>query len=381
MHERLNEAFAIHFAENFETRGELGASVCVWHADEGPIVNLAGGRLHRNADAEWQDDTLVLSWSCTKGVASAALLHALATHHVDLRDPVAMFWPEFAQAGKAGVSIADLLAHRAGLMILEKAIDSFEHEAIVNALARQAMHEEAGCSQGYHAKTYGYLLDEVVRRVTGITLGEYWRETLAGPLGLDFYIGLPEACESRTATIYAARNFDTSSAEAFYEKLAAAGSTVRRAFASPTGLPTPSSMNRREARAAGLVSLGGIGSARALAQFYAMLAAGSAPFDLPEPYRHALWMIRTQGMDAVLSEEVAFSSGFMLDPLANGVKNRRLFGNSPRAFGQPGAGGSHAFGVPEQCIGFAYLMNQMEPGVLPGPKSLGFVRAMEEAGW
>jgi len=137
-------------------------------------------------------------------------------------------------------------------------------------------------------------------------------------------------------------------------------------------------MNRPEARQAVLASLGGIGDARSIAKFYALLATNRAPFQWPLEAWEAVSKIVTQGADGVLAHEIAFSVGFMKDPVVNGRKQRTLFGPSPRAFGQPGAGGSHAFGDPHARIGFAYVMNQMEPGVLPGRKALSLVEALYE---
>jgi len=370
---RLSRAFE----HNFSELGELGAACCVWDVERGPIIDLIGGERDRNGKP-WETDTLVLVWSCTKGVAAATCLQAMVREKVALDRPVASVWPEFAANGKEAITISQLLSHQAGLAVLERAIDALDYEAVEAALAAQAPIETEGFTQAYHAKTYGYLLDAIVRRLTGANLGEYWRREIADPLGLEFWIGLPESLHHRVATIYAARSMEGTKGDAFYRRLAEASSITRRAFASPTGLPTPSSMNRPEARSAMLASLGGIGTARALAQFYALLATNRPPFEWPDAYWQAATTTTTQGLDGVLAHEVAFSAGFMKDPVVSGSKPRRLFGPSPRAFGQSGAGGSHAFGDPDRRIGFAYVMNQMEPGVLPGSKALSLVEALEE---
>jgi len=370
---RLSRAFE----HNFSELGELGAACSVWDVDQGPIIDLIGGERDRSGQP-WESDTLVLVWSCTKGVAAATCLQALVREKVALDRSVAAIWPEFAANGKEALTISQLLSHQAGLPVLERAIDALDHEAVESALAAQAPLDINGFSQAYHAKTYGYLLDAVVRRLTGANIGEYWRSEIADPLGLEFWIGLPETLHDRVATIYAARSLEGAKGDAFYRKLAEASSITRRAFASPTGFPTPSSMNRPEARSAMLASLGGIGTACALAQFYAVLAVNRPPFAWPDEYWQAAATTTTQGLDGVLAHEVAFSAGFMKDPVIGGAKPRKLFGSSPRAFGQSGAGGSHAFADPDRRIGFAYVMNQMEPGVLPGPKVLGLVDALED---
>ena len=378
-----------HFEGNFSGRGELGAAVAVWQ-DGREVLSLAGGRRAKDpADAPlpFAADTPVLVWSATKGPASACLLHVLATDGIPLATPVAALWPEFAQNGKETVTLGQLLAHSAGLAALDDptAVDVRDHAAVARALAAQAPNWPPGTAHGYHPRTFGFLLDELVRRLRpGQTLGGYWREHFAGPHGLDFWIGLPPAVDAaaggRVATIYPAqlpsRLGERPVAQAdFYRALADAGSLTRRAFNSPSGLHQVSAMNLPENRARELPSFGGIGTAGALAKFYGLLATGVL---LPGSGREWPWTPLTDGPDEILRLPTAFSAGFMVDPCGatDGRKSRELFGPGPRAFGQPGAGGSHAFGDPDRGLGFAYVMNGMESGVLPNERSLGLVRAL-----
>jgi CubicO group peptidase (beta-lactamase class C family) len=369
------------FAENFAQRGELGAAVSIWQAGR-EVLSLCGGWRDRQQTVPWTEDTLVVVWSITKGLASACLLHILARDNIGLATPVAALWPEFGQNGKAALTLAELLSHRAGLMALEDAeVSIFDHAAVAAALAAQRPLQWPDAAHGYHARTYGFLLDELVRRLRpGHTLGSYWREQFGEPLDLDLWIGLPEAHEARVAAMYPARFSAGQPLDAFYDALADENSLTRRTFAAPRGLQSVASMNTPAAHRASLPSLGGIGSARALGKFYALLANGGrweGRTFFPPPA--LAWMLTplASGPDAVLCLETAFSAGFMQDPLgADGEKLRARFGPSRSAFGQPGAGGGHAFADPENNIAFAYLMNQMELGVLPTAKSLTLVSAI-----
>ena len=372
-----------HFEGNFTARGELGAAVAVWE-DGREVLSLAGGRRGKGDDAPaFTTDTPVLVWSATKGPASACVLHVLATDDIPLATPVAAVWPEFAQNGKRAVTLAELLAHSAGLAALDDptTADVRDHDGVAHALAAQAPNWSPGTAHGYHPRTFGFLLDELVRRRRpGQTLGGYWREHFAGPHGLNFWIGLPPEVDPATvATIYPAqlpsRLGDRPPEQAdFYRALADAGSLTRRAFASPSGLQQVSAMNLPENRARELPSFGGIGTAGALAKFYGLLATGAL---LPAAAEDWPWTLRSDGPDEILRLPTAFTAGFMVDPGgADGTKRRQLFGPSPRGFGQPGAGGSHAFGDPDRGLGFAYVMNGMESGVLPNERSLGLVRAL-----
>jgi CubicO group peptidase (beta-lactamase class C family) len=226
---------------------------------------------------------------------------------------------------------------------------------------------------------HGFLLDEIVRRITGTPLGEYWQRTFAVPLGLDFWIGLPAELHDRVAPVFPAKQAPPK--DRFYTAFATPGSFTIRAFGSPAGLHSVASLNTPEARSGSFAGFGGIGTAHALGKFYAMLAVGGSwkgrQFFQP---RTLEWMTTTlaQGDDRVLLMDTAFSAGFMRDPFdSSGAKLRSIFGRGKQAFGHPGAGGSHAFADPERGLSFAYVMNQMEPGVLPGPKSLRLVAALD----
>ena len=383
------EALYAVFEKNFAHRGELGAAASIWrHGNE--IISLAGGWKDREHTAPFTTETPVLFWSATKGIASACLLHVLAADGIALETRVATLWPEFGQAGKEGITLAQVLSHQAGLGALDnpRAVSILDHDAVVCALAAQAPNWPPGSgAHGYHPRTFGFLLDELLRRRRpGTTLGRYWREKFAEPLSLSIWIGLPPERDAEVAPIYPARNPPLDSERKgwdadFYDAMLEEGSLTRRAFGSPSGLHAVRDLNAPAARRAELPSLGGIGTARSLAKFYAMLANGGTldgqTFFNADTLR-AMSVPLTSGPDRVLRLDTAFSAGFMQDPAdpATGQKQRALFGPSPRAFGQPGAGGSNAFADPEAGISFAYVMNQMELGLLPNAKSLDLVQAL-----
>jgi CubicO group peptidase (beta-lactamase class C family) len=363
------------FQENFEKLGELGAAVSVWQNGK-PIVDLCGGFRDARRENPWTSDTLVLVWSATKGIGSACVLHSLQEHKIDLDRRVAEFWPEFAQAGKEEITLAQLLSHQAGLCALDRRVDVLDYDAVIRALEAQKPLWPPGTAHGYHARTFGFLLDEVVRRVAGKTLSEYWQENFARPLNLDFWIGLPEEQNSRVATMYAAKAGKPPEPRQFYHDLATPGTLARKTFTSPHGLNVISKMNDPLVRAQPIVSFGGIGNASALAKFYSMLANDGKADGQTFFSRETLEWMRTtlsDDVDRVFQIPTAFSAGFMKDPRETA---RRIFGPSGTSFGHPGAGGSHAFADPENKIAFAYVMNQMEQSLLPNEKSLRLVDAI-----
>ena len=363
------------FRENFEKRDELGAAVSIWQNGKS-VLDLHGGYCDTHRQKPWTADTIVLIWSATKGLGSACLLHVLQEHKVDINRRVAEFWPEFAQAGKDQITLAHLLSHQAGLCALDRQVDIIDYPAVIDALEKQKPLWSPGSAHGYHARTFGFLLDELVRRISGGTLSEYWRKAFAESLDLDLWIGLPNSEQDRVATTYAAKAGKPPEPKQFYVDLATPGTLARKTFTSPHGLHAVSAMNAPEVRAQPIVSFGGIGSAPGLAKFYSMLANGGRNQDSQFFSRETLALMTTTltaGLDGVFQIPTAFSAGFMKDvPDAK----RKIFGPSPLAFGHPGAGGSHAFADPENGIAFAYVMNQMEQSLLPNEKSLRLIREL-----
>lgn len=360
------------FEENFRSRGELGASVSVWWRGE-EVLSAGEGWSEKERTRPWTIDTLVPVYSATKGPAAATLLLALDARGLGPETPVHEVWPGFP-AEEA--SFGDLLSHQCGLAALDRRASLWDHAEVVAAIEAQVPAWRPGEGHGYHPRTFGALLDEPVRRLTGRTLGEEWREKIAAPLGLDFWIGLPEKEWSRVARLYPGKAAAEDLQSGFYKEFNAEGTLTRRAFGSPRGLHSVQEMNDPKAWSAGFPAMGGVGTASALAKFY-QAAIGAIDSPLGEAVKRALGTLRVSGDDRVLIQPTAISCGCQLDPLdAAGRKARELYGPSVHAFGHPGAGGSHALGDPDSGVSFAYVMNQMELSVMPGPKSIGLVKAL-----
>ncbi len=372
---RLHDRIGPLLRENFETFGELGAAISIWQNSE-PILDLHGGFRDSQRKEPWTADTIVLVWSATKGIGSACMLHALQENKIDLGRQFADFWPEFAQNGKGEITIAQVLSHSAGLCALDQPADILDYDSVIRALELQTPLWPPGTAHGYHARTFGFLIDQLVRRIAGTSISKYWRQVFADPLSLDFWIGLPAELNSRCATIYAARSGRPPEPVQFYRDLATPDTLQQRTFASPHGLHAVGAMNKPEIRAHPIVSFGGIGSASAIAKFYALLAnggeIGGRRFFTEETIGRMTTTL-ADGVDRIFEIPTTFSAGLMKN--ADNT-DRRIFGPSVRAFGHPGAGGSHAFADPENNIAFAYIMNQMEQTLLPNEKSLRLVDAI-----
>ena len=363
------------FAENFAVRGEIGASLSVW-VDGEEVVSLHRGARTRDEVETWHEDTLVPVWSATKGPAALTLLLLLHDAGLGLATPVQEIWPEM----RARFTMGQMLSHQAGLAAMDEKPSIFDHDAVAAALARQDPQWEPGSGHGYHPRTFGFLLEECARRLTaGRGIGAVFAERLAGPLGAEFWIGLPVAEHHRVARLYPGKARPAASPDeaAFFAAFGAPESLTRRAFASPAGLNAVGDMNQPQAWTAALPAHGGVGSARGLGRLYAMLACGGVWQGrrlVPEAVMEQASTPLVSGPDKVLLMPTSFSAGFMMDP--RGPDGRALtgrFGGGRRAFGHPGAGGSLAFADPDRGLAFAYVMNQMEQGVMPNAKALGLV--------
>ena len=378
------QAVATWFEGSFSTRWEMGASVSIWqHGRE--VLNLSHGHCDRARTRVWDQNTLVPVWSATKGPAAVCCMLALAEAGIPLDCPVSEVWPEFVGGGKSNVAFIHLLTHTAGLCALDAPTPIYNYDAVVEALERQHPLWEPGTRQGYHARTFGFLMDEIVRRLAETeSLGEYFREVFGSPMALDFWIGLPSAQWDRVSPIYPGKISIANSDQAFIKAFNSAGTLTQRTFTSPFGLNAVSDFNQSSTWEPGYASMGGVGSAHGLAKFYSMLAQGgrwNGSQLVPESVVRHFEQTLTQEHDSVLLTPIAFSTGMMQDPLntdpeSDGGKLRRHFGPSRLAFGHPGAGGSLAFADPENGISFAYVMNQMEIGALPGERAVGLVERL-----
>lgn len=362
------------FERNFARRGELGASVSVWKWGV-EVVSLSRGWCEREQEREWTAKTMVPFYSTTKGLASATLLMVMEERGLTPENLVREVWPEFPiERGTFG----QLMSHQLGMVMLDKKVSIWEYEEVIRAIENQPPGwdvEGRHTGHGYHPRLLGFIHDELVRLLTGDRLGVVWREKIAEPLGLDAWIGLPEEEFGRVARLYPGKQDKSDLESGFYRELHRPDSLVKRAFGSPHGLHSVREMNEPRAWTAALPAMGGVGTACALAKFY-QAACGAIEFFSPR-VREWMGTMRTSGEDRILQTPTAFSCGFQLDPLdAFGRKERHHYGLSRRAFGHPGAGGSHAFGDPDSGLSFAYVMNQMELSPLPKAKCLDMVKAI-----
>lgn len=360
------------FEHNFADGRELGAEVAVyWRGEE--VLRRHFGYRDREKSHLWTADTIVPVYSATKAPAAATLLHALGSRGLNEKTPVREVWSGFPLAGAC---FADMLSHQCGLAALDQASSVWDRASVVSAIEQQIPAWRPGTGVGYHPRTFGALLDESVRRLTGQTLGAWWRQEIAAPMGWDFWIGLPESEWSRVASLMPGRAEKSDTEKGFYRDFMTEGTMTRRAFLSPRGLHAVQEMNDAKAWAAGFPAMGGVGSARALAQFY-QAAMGCIPSPLTASVQQALQLRQVQGEDQVLLQTMSYSCGCQLDPVdASGAKLRQTYGPDHAAFGHPGAGGSHAFGDPATGLSFAYVMNQMELSVMPGERSTAMVCAL-----
>lgn len=342
------------FRANFDDHGDIGAACCVY-LDGRPVVDLWGGLADQPSARPWARDTIVIVFSCTKGVTAVAANQLIAAGRIDPDAPIAQYWPEFAANGKAAITVGMALSHRAGLAAVDGDLtlaDIAAWDPVVAAIAAQAPNWEPGTAHGYHSRSYGWIVGEVIRRVSGYASpGAYVAAEIAGPLGLDFFLGVPEHEDARVATLYPAPN-----AAALDEFAAAApDSLFARVFTGPSGLLRyDDQWNTRLLRAAELPSSNGHGTATALARLY---AACLQPLDgvrlLSDAALDRATEVRSDGPDVVLGQPLTFGLGFALPPTLGP-------GAGPRSFGHPGAGGSLAFADRDTGLGFAYVMNQMQ---------------------
>jgi CubicO group peptidase (beta-lactamase class C family) len=360
------------FERNFRERGEIGASISIWWNGE-ELISHGHGWCEKEMARPWTERTLVPVYSATKAPSAATLLMALESRGLSQATPVCEVWPKFPVAA---AKFSHLLSHQCGLSVLDHRAGIFDHAEVVKAIEEQVPAWPLGDGIGYHPRTYGTLVEEPVRRLTGMTLGACWREKIAAPLGLDFWIGLPESEWPRVARLYPGKADKSQLSDGFYKHLTTSGTFTRKAFSSPRGLHAIHEMNEPAAWAAGLPALGGVGTASALAKFY-QAAIGSIESPLSVQVRQSLVEPQASGDDRVLLRPTKFTCGAQQDPLDHaGKKIRHLYGPSLTAFGHPGAGGSHALGDPETGISFAYVMNQMDLSVMPGSKCLEMVEAL-----
>ncbi|HKE74397.1 MAG TPA: serine hydrolase domain-containing protein [Acidimicrobiales bacterium] len=356
------------FARNFAERGEVGAACCVYRGGE-PVVDLWGGTTTAGGEAAYTDRTLQMVASATKG-ALAIVAHRLAERgELDLDAPVARYWPEFAAAGKERLPVRWLLSHQAGLPAVHRTLSTDEiagWAVPVAAVAAEAPAWEPGTDHGYHAITYGWLVGEVINRVTGSTCGRVFAEEVAGPLGLDLHIGLPPAEHHRVAPLIPAPPAATP--DDLTARLLAPDSLAHWAFLIPSGLFAI--MNDPVIWAAELPAANGMGTAHALARLYAAVVGTVDGVRLLAPATVARASEeQCRGIDRVAGYETAYALGFQLP-----FPFRPMAGAG--SFGHYGLGGSVGFAHPGHGFTFGYTVNQMGPGTPADRRSVPLIEAV-----
>ena len=352
---------AAAFERNFAERGDVGAAVAV-HWDGELVVDLWGGLADAVEGRPWDRDTLSLVFSTTKGLTAMCALLLWQRGELDIDAPVTEVWPEFAAEGKEKVTTRHLLAHRAGLPVIEDPItvaECHDHDVVAARLAGQRPRWEPGTAHGYHALTYGWLVGEVVRRVAGRSVGGILAEEICGPLGVDAYLGLPADLESRVSTLLT-MDLNKVIEQGLDEKQMAIGmqildpnSLTFKVFSNPS-LGDVADFNSRAMHAAEWPAVSGIATARGLATLYAELAHDRL---LDASTLDAATTVQSRGRDEVLVVDTAFGLGFQLP------SDLAAFGPNGRGFGHDGAGGSVAFADRETGLALSYVMNQMGAAV------------------
>jgi CubicO group peptidase (beta-lactamase class C family) len=358
------------FAANFETRGEVGAACCVYVGGV-PVVDVWGGTTTKDATQPYGANTLQMVASATKG-AMAICAHRLAQRgELDLDAPVATYWPEFAAAGKADIPVRWLLSHQAGLPVVDGAVtleDIIAWDPVVEAMARTAPVWEPGTAHGYHAITYGWLVGEVLARITGSSPGRLLAAEIAEPLGLDLHIGLPESEHDRVSPLERYVPPPGAAPDALTARLMDPADIAHRAFFLHTGLFGV--FNDPRLWRAELPAGNGMGTAHALARMYAACLGEVDGVLLLEPDTLAAATTpQAEGSDAVTGYETRYGLGFQLP-----FPYRPMSGDG--AFGHYGLGGSVGFADPRRGFAFGYTVNRMGPGIPADPRSVALVNAV-----
>jgi CubicO group peptidase (beta-lactamase class C family) len=358
------------FASNFEAGREVGASFAATLEGE-PVVDLWAGHTDAGRTRPWQRDTIVNVYSTTKAM-TAVSAHLLADRGLlDLDAPVARYWPEFALNGKEKLPVRYLLSHQAGLAALREPLPLealFDWDRMVHILAGEKPWWPPGTANGYHALTYGHLVGEVVRRIGGRSLGTFFREEVARPLGADFHIGLPATEDERVGDLVPPTAAETASAgvvAADPESLAA------KVLSNPP--LRPETGNRTDWRRAEIPAANGHGNARSVARVMAALACGGELDGVRLMSERTLARAIEQqayGKDLVLGFTMRWGLGFML------TSQELPLGPNPRIFGHGGWGGSLGFADLDARLSWAYVMNKMSPGTAGDTRAFGILPAL-----
>lgn len=345
------------FAGNFVQHGERGAAVCL-SVDGRVVVDLCGGWADEAAGRAWAPDTLVNMFSIGKAMTTVCALLLISDGGLDVDAPVRRYWPEFTAGGKADVTVRQVLSHQAGLPAIRHRLPPgamLDWKVMCDALAAEPPWWEPGSAHGYHVNTFGYLVGEVVRRVSGQRIGRFFRERVAAPLGADVHFGIGQPDDDRVAPFL---GHDTAPPESQPDGLTVEQLMEYNAYSNPSGLSGTGVVNTRAWRAAEIPSTNGHASARGVARVFQALAAGGSVDGVLLATADALAAAASEqvsGPDLVLHRPSRFGLGFQL------TQPERPLGPNPGAFGHFGAGGSVGFCDPAAGVAFGYVMNTMGP--------------------
>ncbi|HEV3266509.1 MAG TPA: serine hydrolase domain-containing protein [Acidimicrobiales bacterium] len=367
------------FAANFDERGDQGAAFCLYK-DGVPVVDLWGGTADRRTGLAYGPDTLQLVFSTTKGATAVCANLLIERGLLDPSAPVTEYWPEFGAEGKAGLPVEWLLTHQAGLPAIDATLtlpEALAWDPMIAALAAQKPLWEPGTAHGYHALTYGWLVGEVVRRISGKSLGTFFAEEVATPLGLEFWIGLPESEEGRVAPLNMSLDHIAEMAPEELDRMATNfgpdGLGTRALFlggAFGSFEDGDGVFNTRAVHAAEVPAANGITTARSLARMYAgLIGEVDGVRILASATVEQMTTPRTSGEDLVLGAESIFGLGMLCDsPFSPFL--------GPGSFGHYGAGGSVGFAQPGSGVAFAYVMNQMRLGLSGDARTGSLIEAV-----
>jgi len=361
--EKVREAFI----DNFRRGEEVGAACAAYHKGK-KVVDLWGGYRDKKSKDPWKEDTMILVFSTTKGISGMAVALAHSKGYFEFDEKVSKYWPDFAQNGKENITVRQLLSHQAGLCAIDEPMDLKtlgNIEELGKILAAQAPLWDPGKKHGYHGVTLGWFESELIRQIDPQhrTIGQFFAEEIAKPLGIEFYIGLPdEIHDSRIANLHAPMytfrmlfNMDKLP-KPFVKAFLKKGTITKRAFSNPKVVGQVPKYNTREMRRIELPASNGIGVVRDIARLYSIFATGGKELGIkPETLEAIMTPAAEPEMgrfDEVLQTETCFSLGF-LKPFPE-----YKFGTSDNAFGTPGAGGSFGYADPDTQTGFAYAMNK-----------------------
>ncbi len=369
------EAVRDAFVRNFTQHGELGAQVAV-HVNGKKVVDLWGGVADPATGRAYDDRTLQLVFSTTKGATAVCVALLAQRGEIDYDAKVADYWPEFAAEGKGEIPVRVLMSHRAGLPVIDRTLTAdevFAWTPVIEALAAQAPVWEPGTKHGYHAVTYGHLAGELVRRVSGKSLGTFFADEVAKPLGLDFWIGLPASQESRVAPLVPSPP-PPPEIEAMMSQFMGPDSLAGRALSLGGALGASAGnmvFNTPALHAAEIPAANGITNAMSLSRMYAACVSEVDGTRLLTPETVAkVSETQTSGPDQVLMLESTFGLGFM----TSGIMTPMLGSSS---FGHAGAGGSLGFGDADSGVAFGYVMNQMQMNLAGDPRPAGLIDAVK----